>query len=96
MDIEYEKVIGFCILCSCVGHSITACKKKDQQLGKPHEPEHKQVTQDKYILLGKKNVNVVEGTTTNVIDTIILKEKMVDPILVETVTPYFPTWQIIK
>ncbi|XP_058732812.1 uncharacterized protein LOC131604384 [Vicia villosa] len=29
VDIEYEKVLEYCIFCSCIGHGIQNCKRKE-------------------------------------------------------------------
>ncbi|XP_058781005.1 uncharacterized protein LOC131655113 [Vicia villosa] len=35
VDIEYEKLPEFCNFCSCIGHSITNCKRKEGQIPGP-------------------------------------------------------------
>ncbi|XP_058783255.1 uncharacterized protein LOC131657925 [Vicia villosa] len=34
VDIEYEKIPEFCSYCSCIGHSVANCKKKEMNQGK--------------------------------------------------------------
>ncbi|CAI8607867.1 unnamed protein product [Vicia faba] len=54
VDIEYEKVPYFCTFCSCIGHSITNCKRKDHIQGKDMDGGTKP-KKPKSVLVDKNN-----------------------------------------
>lgn len=70
VDIEYEKVPEYCTFCTCIGHSIHNCKRKENVV-KGKEVEGKKVKDDK----AKPAINVpnlefqIEENVNNITDS---------------------------
>ncbi|XP_058783409.1 uncharacterized protein LOC131658092 [Vicia villosa] len=67
VDIEYEKLPDFCSFCTCIGHSIDNCKRKEHQslLGKDGEKKRNKEPLVGGTLKATEVVNVNETPTVN-------------------------------
>ncbi|XP_058766038.1 uncharacterized protein LOC131639570 [Vicia villosa] len=65
VDIEYEKMPDFCHFCSCIGHSINNCKRKEAIKDQGMETD-KRINKDKGKQATKHHSDVDKPSDTNI------------------------------